>query len=62
MLDYWRSRFTKFLAPTATWGKETSADPNRGFTDETGHDANPPTGLKKEDLVKPLGLVFGTNS
>ena len=52
-------RFAPFLVADATWGKETSADPNRGFNDDAGHDANPPTGLKKEDKVKHLGLFLG---
>ena len=53
------SRFAPFLVADATWGKVSSADPNRGFTDDAGHDATPPTGTKKEDKVKHLGLFLG---
>ena len=52
-------RFAPFLLADATWAKETTADPNRGFTDEAGHDANPPTGLKKEERLKHLCLFLG---
>ena len=51
--------FALFLLPNATWGKSSTTNPNRGFTDDVGHDANPPTGLKKEEKVKRLDLFLG---
>ena len=51
--------FAPFLLPTATWGKASTVNPNRGFTDDEGHDANPPTGLKKEEKVRRLELFLG---
>ena len=53
------NHFTPFLLPDATWGKYSSANPNRGFTDDEGHDANPPTGLKKEEKLRRLDLFLG---
>ena len=43
--------FTKFLAANATWTKASSANPFRGFTDDTGENAT-----TKEDKLKHLAL------
>ena len=43
----------------AEWAKYSSADANRGFNDDAGADATPPTGLKKEEKVKNLTLFLG---
>ena len=53
------TKFAPFLVTNYTWGKETTADPNRGFTDDAGANDNPPTGMKKEEKVKNLNLFLG---
>ena len=52
-------KFTPFLVTGYTWSKETSANPHRGFTDDTGANADPPTGLQKEQKAKDLNLFLG---
>ena len=51
--------FALFLLPDATWGKYSSAAPHRGFTDDEGAGADPPTGIKKEEKVRQLELFLG---
>ena len=53
------TKFAPFLVTNYTWNKETTADPNRGFTDDAGANDNPPTGMKKEEKVKNLNLFLG---
>ena len=48
------SKFTLYLQPDAQWAKYTTANPNRGYTDDAGASNTPPTGLKKEEKVKNL--------
>ncbi len=51
--------FAPFLLPEATWGKDTTATPNRGFTDDATVGNDPPTGLRKEQKVRQLELFLG---
>lgn len=53
------TKFASFLVPDATWAKHTSTNPNRGYTDDAGVNATPPTGQKKEEKVKNLLLFLG---
>ncbi len=46
--------FTIFLAANATWAKASTANPFRGFTDDTGEN-----GKTKEDKLKHLDLFLG---
>ena len=47
--------FARFLTPNTTWGKFSSATPNRGFTDDTEGDNR----VTKEEKVKQLDLFLG---
>ena len=51
--------FDSFLLPNATWGKFSSTSPHRGFTDDEGHNADPPTGVSKEEKLRRLNLFLG---
>ena len=53
------TKFAPFLVDGYEWAKYSSADVNRGFTDDAGANATPPTGLKKEEKVKHLTLFLG---
>ena len=46
--------FERFLTPNASWGRFSSTDLNRGFTDDTGENA-----VTKEEKVKQLNLFLG---
>ena len=45
------TKFAPFLVSGAEWGKYSSTNPHRGFTDDAGANDDPPTGTKKEDKV-----------
>ena len=51
------TKFAPFLVTNYTWNKETTADPNRGFTDDAGTNDNPPTGMKKRGKSQKSQLV-----
>ena len=53
------TKFAPFLVSGAEWGKYSSTNPHRGFTDDPGANNDPPTGTKKEDKVKHLDLFLG---
>ena len=52
------TKFAPFLVSGAEWGKYSSTNPHRGFTDDPGVNNDPPTGTKKEDKVKHFDLFL----
>ena len=50
--------FKSFLLASATWGKKTSANPNRGFMDDPD-DVAPDTRKTKEQKCATLELMLG---
>ena len=46
------TKFAPFLVNSYTWQKYSTADVNRGFTDDATRANDPPTGLTKEERSK----------
>lgn len=51
--------FAPYLLPDATWGRDSSATPYRGYTDDAGVNDDPPTGVRKKEKARQFELFLG---